>query len=62
MKFINFGDVFKNGCDFIFAVSPAALTGYLVVSGFLWDKPTVLGAGKKKPCTRICVHRVMCVF
>jgi hypothetical protein len=26
---MNFGDAFKNGCDFIFAVSTAALTGYI---------------------------------
>jgi hypothetical protein len=46
IKYMGRGDVFNNGCDLIFALSTAALTGQLVVSGFLWDKRTVLGAKK----------------
>jgi hypothetical protein len=41
------GGVYNNGCDLIFVLSTAPLTGYLVVSGFLWDKSTVPGAEKK---------------
>jgi len=45
---MDLGDVFNKGCDLIYALSTAALTGHLVVSGFLWHKCTELGAAVKK--------------
>jgi hypothetical protein len=60
---MDFGDFFKNGCYCLVALSTAALTGDLVVSGVIWDRTTVLGAANKKLlCTRICVRLVKCVF
>jgi hypothetical protein len=46
---MDLGDVFNKGCDLIFALSTAVLTGYLVLSGFQWDKSTVSSAEKKYP-------------
>ena len=60
IKCTGLGDVLNNGCDFTFAVSIAALTGYLVVSGFLWHKPTVFGTEKKCPALEF-VLTVLCV-
>jgi len=48
IKYTDLGDVFNNGCDLMYALSTAVLTERLVVSGFLWHKPTALGAAVKK--------------
>jgi len=67
IKYMGLGNVFNNGCDLIFALSTAALTGQLVVSGFLWDKHTVFSAEKKMlslefVLTVLCVCVCVCVL
>lgn len=47
IKYMDLGDVFKNGCGLIYALSTAALTGHLVVSGSLCHRRTVLGTAVK---------------